>query len=220
MRRALLPAALLLLSGCGIVEEDGAYLSDRGAREVLGAARILAERGESVRAAEVYEGVALGYPAQHFADEALEGAARAREGAARSASGPARGEQRVLALSHWRRLRTRYPRSDAAPFGRYREGAILAGVLGGDPLCEEALGPLRDSEEERELAALDRARAVWLRARCLRLLGSEAEARELARRLLDLPPEITEEGTGVPLRVRGRGVLEGQEGSAEGSHSS
>jgi tetratricopeptide (TPR) repeat protein len=215
-RRALLAAAVaLLLCGCGIVEEDGAFLSEYGAREIMGSARTLERRGETVRAAEIYEALALGFPTQYYAERSLESAARCREDAARRATGPERDAQAERALDLWRRLLERDPGAQRGVWARYRVAALLAGVLGGDARCGEALAPLEGAAGDPALPAQERARARWLRARCLLDLGRAEEAAREAAPLLDADNGWTEEGSGVPLRVKARGLVEGQEGFGE-----
>jgi hypothetical protein len=127
--RTILAAGLLLLAGCGLVDEDGAWLSERSAREALRAAAELEARGDLARAAEVYEGLALGFPDQHWAPRALAGAARSREAlAARSTGAAAARETRAAALL-WERLARLYPGSpEAAGAGERAEDLLPRGA--------------------------------------------------------------------------------------------
>ena len=212
-------AAVLLLSGCGTVEEEGAFVSERTAREVMGSARSLEERGDTIRAAEVYEGLAFGFATQHFAGRALLRAALCREEAALSASGPERAVQSDRALELWRWVEARQPGSQWAAWARYRQGALLAGALGGPRRCGEALVPLAEATRDAALEQEARARARWLRARCLDALGRREEALQELGSLLEAPEEWTEEGTEVPLRVRARSLAGAAGASGSGSDS-
>lgn len=134
-----------------MVGEDGAWLSERSARETLRAAREMEERGDLFRAAEVYEGLALGFPEQHWAPRALEGAARSRTRLAARASGPVAAEEARRAARLWLRLADRHPGGPAAETARLQGGALLARL--GDcgqarPVLEAVLAAGPPPEEE------------------------------------------------------------------------
>lgn len=141
------------LAACGVVDEDGAWLSERTARETQAAARELARRGEHLRAAEAYEGLALGFPDQHWADDALAGAAASREALSRRAEGALAAVTAREAAALWERLLDRYPDSPHA--ARARRSAGLLWVRAGD--CRRALPHLRELDaggrEDPEVAA-------------------------------------------------------------------
>ena len=123
----MLAAGVLLLAGtgCGLVDEDGAWLSERSAREALRAAAEMEARGDLARAAEVYEGLSLGFPDQHWAPRALAGAARSREALAARSTGVAAVRERRAAALLWERLARLYPGSpEAAGAGERAENLL------------------------------------------------------------------------------------------------
>jgi hypothetical protein len=150
-------ATCLALAACGVVGEDGAWLSERSARETMRAAREMEERGDLPRAAEVYEGLALGFPEQHWAPRALEGAARARTALAARALGPRAAEEARRAARLWLRLADRHPDAPGAAAARLKGGVLLArtgSCREARPLLEAALAAGLEPEDE---AAVRRA---------------------------------------------------------------